>query len=168
MWIEGYIENMDKRDYGYYHSNPLNEVTPQDIYNCFAVGFRIISDYLEYVVATGEYKEGELALTPPQLIGANLLGAYCKFIGRLIQLKELNLQTPTIDNLQSFLERINHFDRKLANPRLNPNILDEPRAVKILLDEFDKFSKDIHTVVPTYKGMPYEHTHIIPFFQNLI
>lgn len=159
---------MNKKDYLAPYSNPLNEVTPNDIYNCFAVGFRIISDYLEYVVATEDYKINELSLTPPQLIGANLLGAYCKFIGRLIELKQLNLQVPDMDNLQTFLESINNFDRKLAKPRLCKNLIDEPQAVKILLDEFDRYSDDIHDIIPTYKGMPFEHTHLLPFFQNML
>ena len=109
-----------------------------------------------------------MAITPPQLIGANLLGAYCKFIGRLIDLKGLNMQSPSIDNLQTFLEGINHFDRKLANPRLNNNLIEEPQAVKILISEFDRFSEDIHRIIPTYKGMPYEHSHILPLFQNIL
>lgn len=159
---------MDKRNYSHIYSNPLDRINPQDIYNCFAVGFRIVSDYLEYVVATEEYKIDELAITPPQLIGANLLGAYCKFIGRLIDLKGLNMQSPSIDNLQTFLEGINHFDRKLANPRLNNNLIEEPQAVKILISEFDRFSEDIHRIIPTYKGMPYEHSHILPLFQNIL
>lgn len=159
---------MDKRNYSHIYSNPLDRINPQDIYNCFAVGFRIVSDYLEYVVATEEYKIDELAITPSQLIGANLLGAYCKFIGRLIDLKGLNMQSPSIDNLQTFLEGINHFDRKLANPRLNNNLIEEPQAVKILISEFDRFSEDIHRIIPTYKGMPYEHSHILPLFQNIL
>ena len=160
--------NMNKKDYSYTSPNPLKEVTPNDIYNCFAVGFRIVSDYLEYVVATEEYKINELAITSLQLVGANLLGAYCKFIGRLIDLKGLNMQLPSIDNLHTFLEGINHFDRKLANPRLNKNLINEPQAVKILITEFDRFSDDIHKIIPTYKGMPYEHSHILPLFQNIL
>lgn len=158
---------MNKKDYSYLMSNPLKEVMPNDIYNCFAVGFRIVSDYLEYVVATGEYKINELACTPHELIVANLLGAYCRFIWHLIELKQLNLQKPSIDSLQTFLGGINHFERKLANPRLNKNLIYEPQAVKILMDEFDKFSNEIHSIIPTYKGIPYEHTHILPFFQNI-
>lgn len=159
---------MYKKDYGYRYSDPLKEVTPNDIYNCFAVGFRIVNDYLEYVVATGEYKTKELACTPSELIGTSLLGAYCKFIGRLIDLKGLNMQSPSIDNLQIFLEGINHFDRKLANPRLNNNLINEPQAVKILISEFDRFSDDIHRIISTYNGMPYEHSHILPLFQNIL
>lgn len=159
---------MNKKDYSHLISKPLDNINPQDIYNCFAVGFRIVSDYLEYVVATEEYKTDELASTPPQLIGANLLGAYCKFIGRLIDLKGLNMQSPSINNLQTFLEGINHFDRKLANPRLNNNLLNEPQAVKMLITEFDRFSDDIHRIIPIYKGMPYEHTHILTFFQSIL
>lgn len=159
---------MNKKDYSYLISNPLKEVMPNDIYNCFAVGFRIVSDYLEYVVATGEYKMDELACTPPELIGANLLDAYCKFMGRLINLKGLKMQSPSIDNLQTFFEGINHFNRKLANPCLNKNLINEPQAVKILITEFDRFSDDIHKIIPTYKGIRYEHTHIFPLFQNII
>lgn len=159
---------MNKKDYSHLFSNPLKEVTAHDIYNCFAVGFRIISDYLEYVVGTEEYKVDELAYTPPELVGSNIIGAYCKFIGRLIDLKGLDLPHPTVDNLQIFLESsIPNFERKLARPRLMSYILEDPQAVKTLLDEFDTLSKDIHAIVPTYKGMPYEHTHILPFFNNL-
>lgn len=158
---------MNKKD-DYLSCNPLKEATPNDIYNCFAVGFHIVNDYLEYVIATGEYKVGELTNTSPELVRKNLLDAYCKFISRLIDLKQLNMQIPTIDTLQNFLEAIPNFEHKFAKPKLMPYLLDEPQIVKKLSEEFNSFSKDIHRIIPTYKGIPYEQAHIAAFSKNVM
>lgn len=159
---------MDKKFYGYTNQPTLIETSPFDIYNCIAVGYIIIKEYIDNVVKTEEYKKNSLACVPQELIGANLLGVFCKFIGRLIDLKQLNLQKPNIETLEDFLNGIKSFERKVTSPRLMPMLFYNKREITILLNTFNEFSSDIHKIIPTYKGFRYENPYIFSFFKECL
>lgn len=68
-----------------------------------------------------------------------------------------------IEELHEFLQSIPYFNQYLANPHISGYALYKSGKVQQALD---KLTDDIHSLMPDYKGMHYEHGHIFQLFRG--
>ena len=136
----------------------------QDKNLCVAVADKIINDYICKVVLTDEYdkcNEDNIYFTTSRQDMVCYLGmVLCQAITKIEQINNPQYPKLTLPKLDKYIQNIPQSSYHMIAYYRSSNI----KGSQILKDIFEELREGIHTLLPFYKGFPYE----IPYIYGLL
>ncbi len=143
-------------------------VSDEDLYRCIATGYNIISAYIEEVIEPQKYisKNDSYDLDlPKDLVIQGCLGILCQYITSIQRIKYPKFKELKIDGLKNYIDSIPGFNYYLRAPHISGRRLYESGKVQQALN---KFTRDIHILIPNYNSRFIENVHTTYLYKNYI